>query len=109
MAESPVYWRIEPVDDFRIPPADKPATCLMTGMVVDNWGGEGLYLSNAAMDSMLHADPDTVMMPRVHYEDMRTLLKECLEFMRWYDMQMLFNSDRSGVHITMRRIEDLMG
>jgi len=107
--EKPKYWRLEPVREFRQPAASTPAVCIATGTVVDNWGGEGLWLSNMAVDSILDAEHDHVLMPRKHYEDMRTLLRESLTFMQWYNNQLIFNSDRSGVLVTISRIKDLMG
>lgn len=95
--------------EHRLPPGSEPAVCVATGTVVDNWGGPGLYLSNMAVDSMLGDEHDHVLMPRKHYESMRELIRESLAFMEWYNKELIFNSDRSGVLITMARIRDLMG
>lgn len=95
--------------EHRLPPGSEPAVCAATGSVVDNWGGPGLFLSNTAVDSITGDDQDHVLMPRKHYETMRELIKESMAFMEWYNQEMIFNSDRSGVLITMKRIRDLMG
>lgn len=107
--DKPKYWRVEPVLEFKQPPAQSPAVCLATGSTVDIAGGEGLFLSNMAMDSMLDAQHDHVLLPRKHYEAMRGLLKESLAFMQWYNQEIIFNSDRSGVNITISRLKDHLG
>lgn len=108
-SDKPLYWRLEPVHAYRAPPAAEPAVCVATGSVVDNWGGRGLYLSNEAVSSLIGDRHDHVLMPRKHYEDMRELLRESRAFMEWYNKELIFNSDRSGVLITLARIRDLMG
>lgn len=95
--------------EFRSPPAGEPAVCVATGSVVDNWGGDGLWLSNVAVDSLIGSKHDHVLMPRKHYEEMRTLILESKAFMEWYNKELIFNSDRSGVLITLDRIRKLMG